>query len=80
MSIKRVRFTFPEDLIKEPLIYNLGHEFKVITNVRMADVDEKTGWVTLELEGDSAEIDRSLAWAQGKGVRVDPVAGDVVEG
>ena len=80
MSIKRVRFTFPEDLIKEPLIYNLGHEFKVITNVRMADVDEKTGWVTLELEGDSAEIDRSLAWAQGKGVRVDPVAGDVIEG
>ena len=80
MSLKRVRFTFPEDLIKEPLIYNLGHEFRVITNVRMADVDESTGWVLLELEGDQAEIDRSLAWAQGKGVRVDPVAGDIVEG
>ena len=80
MALKRVRFTFPEDLIKEPLIYNLGHEFRVITNVRMADVDENTGWVLLELEGDQAEIDRSLAWAQDKGVRVDPVAGDVVEG
>ena len=80
MALKRVRFTFPEDLIKEPLIYNLGHEFRVITNVRMADVDDTTGWVLLELEGDQAEIDRSLAWAQEKGVRVDPVAGDVVEG
>lgn len=80
MALKRVRFTFPENLIKEPLIYNLGHEFRVITNVRMADVDENTGWVLLELEGDSEEIERSLAWAQGKGVRVDPVAGDVVEG
>ena len=80
MALKRVRFTFPENLIKEPLIYNLGHEFRVITNVRMADVDENTGWVLLELEGDQAEIDRSLAWAQGKGVRVDPVAGDIVEG
>lgn len=80
MSIKRVRLTFPEGLIKEPLIYNLGHEFKVVTNVRMADVDAKSGWVTLELDGDSAEIDRSLAWAQGKGVRVDPVDGDVIEG
>jgi len=49
MAVKRVRFTFPENLIKEPLIYNLGHEFLVITNVRMADVDEKTGWVLLEL-------------------------------
>ena len=80
MALKRVRFTFPENLIKEPLIYNLGHEFRVITNVRMADVDENTGWVLLELEGEPGEIERSLAWAQEKGVRVDPVAGDVVEG
>ncbi|MBE0609150.1 MAG: NIL domain-containing protein [Dehalococcoidia bacterium] len=80
MAVKRVRFTFPENLIKEPLIYNLGHEFRVITNVRMADVDEKTGWVLLELEGDPGEIERSLAWAQQKGVRIDPVAGDIVEG
>ncbi|MCC7088385.1 MAG: NIL domain-containing protein [Chloroflexi bacterium] len=80
MAVKRVRFTFPEDLIKEPLIHNLGHEFRVITNVRMADVDEKTGWVLLELEGEPGEIERSLAWAQQKGVRIDPVAGDIVEG
>ena len=56
MSVKRVRFTFPANLIQEPVIYLLGHEFKVITNVRMADVDEKTGWVLLELEGDPDEI------------------------
>ena len=80
MSVKRVRFTFPEALIQEPVIYLMGHEFRVITNVRMADVDEKTGWVILELEGDADEIDRSLAWAQAKGVRLDPVTGDVVEG
>ena len=55
MALKRVRFTFPENLIREPLIYNLGHEFRVITNVRMADVDERTGWVVLELEGDQAK-------------------------
>ncbi|MEX0781156.1 MAG: NIL domain-containing protein [Dehalococcoidia bacterium] len=80
MAVKRVRFTFPEDLIKEPVIYRLGHEFQVITNVRMADVDEHTGWVVLELEGAADEIERSLTWAQERGVRVDPVIGDVVEG
>ncbi len=80
MAIKRVRFTFPEDLIKEPLIYNLGHEFQVSTNVRMADVDERTGWVILELEGDADEIQRSIDWAEAKGVRIDPIVGDVVEG
>lgn len=80
MSVKRVRFTFPENLIQEPVIYLLGHEFKVITNVRMADVDASTGWVVLELEGEPEEIERSLAWAQERGVRVDPVTGDVLEG
>ena len=80
MAVRRVRFTFPEDLIREPVIYLLGHEFRVITNVRMADVDDRTGWVILEMEGDPEEIDRSLAWAQERGVRVDPVVGDVIEG
>jgi L-aspartate semialdehyde sulfurtransferase ferredoxin len=80
MAIKRVRFTFPEGLIKEPVVYNLGHEFRVVTNIRMADVDLHTGWVILELEGEPDEIDRSLEWAESRGVRVDPVTGDVLEG
>ena len=80
MGVKRVRFTFPEELIREPIIYRLGHEFRVITNIRMADVDEHTGWVILELEGDPDEIERSLRWAEAQGVRVDPITGDVVEG
>ena len=46
----------------------------------MADVDERTGWVVLELEGEPDEIARGVAWAESRGVRVDPVTGDVVEG
>jgi hypothetical protein len=80
MATKRVRFTFEPQLIREPLIYQLGHEFRVVTNIRMADVDEEVGWVVLELEGDPAEIERSLQWAQEHGVRVDPITGDIVEG
>ena len=80
MAIRRLKLTFPTDLIKEPVIYLLGQKFEVITNIRMADVDEKTGWVVLELEGEATEIERSVAWAESEGVRVDPITGDVVEG
>ncbi len=80
MAKRQVMFTFPEQLIKEPIIYNLGHQFKVITNIRRADVSENKGWVVLELEGDEPEIERGIAWVSKKGVRVDPVIGDVVEG
>ena len=80
MAKKRVRFTFEPQLIREPLIYQLGREFRVVTNIRMADVDEQVGWVVLELDGELDEIERSIRWAEEKGVRVDPITGDVVEG
>ena len=80
MAKRRVKFTFPSPLITEPIIYQLGHKFAVVTNIRRADVRKDRGWVVLELEGDEAEIERGIAWVSTQGVRVDPVAGDVVEG
>ncbi len=79
--VKRgVKFTFPPELIKEPIIYNLGQRFKVVTNIRRADISGDKGWVVLELEGKVDDIERGIAWVTGKGVRVDPVIGDIVEG
>jgi len=80
MAKQRVMFTFPPDLIKEPIIYNLGRRFKVITNIRRADVSENKGWVVLEMEGEEKDIEQGIAWVTTKGVRVDPVIGDIVEG
>ena len=77
---QRVKFTFPENLIKEPIIYQLGHKFPVVTNVRRADVDEAKGWMVLELEGTQQAIDDSLRWVKDRGVLVTPVTGDVIEG
>ena len=79
MAKRRVMFTFPSKLIGEPIIYNLGQQFKVVTNIRRADVSESKGWVVLELEGDEKDIERGIAWVTAKGVRVDPAWGDVVE-
>jgi len=80
MAKQRVKFTFPQDLITLPVIYELGKEFSIITNIRRADVTEDRGWVILELEGELPEIERGLAWVASQGVRVDPVQGDIVAG
>ncbi len=80
MVRRRVMFTFPPDLIKEPIIYNLGHKFRVVTNIRRADVSENKGWVVLELDGEEQDIEKGIDWVVGKGVRVDPVVGDIMEG
>ncbi len=78
--MQRIRFTFTGLLIKEPVIYQLGHDYNLVTNIRRADVQENVGWVILELEGEEGEIDRGLEWVRSLGVRVDPVLGDVMEG
>ena len=70
---------FPEDKIKEPIVYQIGHEFNVVTNVRRADVRETTGWMDLELIVDSTEIERAIAGLRKKGVIVDPIELNVVE-
>lgn len=80
MPIKRVKFTYEQEMIKEPIISMLSKDFDLVTNIRRADVREDMGWVVLEIEGEENEIQRALDWVATKGVRVDPISGDVVEG
>ena len=80
MAKQRMKFTFATNLITEPVIWRLGQEFSLVTNIRRADVTEDRGWVILELDGEMEEIEKGLNWIQGQGVRVDPVPGDIVEG
>ena len=80
MANQRVKFTFPQQLITLPIIDELGKQFHLITNLRRADVTEDRGWVVLELQGELEEIEKGLDFVAAKGVRVDPVQGDIVEG
>ena len=79
VSHLRFHVRFPEDKVKEPIIYQIGREYNIVTNVRRADVRETTGWMDLELTGESAEIERAVAGLRKKGVIVDPIELNVVE-
>ncbi len=79
MANLKVRITFPEDKIKEPIIYNAGKNYKVVTNIRRADVTEKTGWVDLELVGEVEEIENAIAGMKDAGVKVDPIERNIIE-
>ncbi len=80
MTKRRVKLTFPSELITEPIIYLMGKEFEVVTNVRRANVTSTFGWVVLELDGEEDELDRALQWAEEQGVGVEPVEGDIIAG
>jgi hypothetical protein len=50
-----------------------------VTNIRRADVRETTGWMDVELSGETAEIERAIEGLKKKGVIVDPIELNVVE-
>jgi L-aspartate semialdehyde sulfurtransferase ferredoxin len=80
MAKQRVKFTFPPERITQPLIYNMGRQFDVVTNIRRANVTRDRGWVILEISGETSEIERAVEWALNQGVRVDPIEGDIIAG
>jgi len=65
-----VRLTFPGDTLNDPIIYRLGQEYKVVTNIRRADVTQDSGWVELDLDGEQGEVDRALEYCRSRGIGV----------
>ena len=76
MAAERVKFTFPPDLVNTPVIYNMGKEFGVVTNIRRANLSHDRGWVILEVVGTPEAVEKSLSWAKEQGVRVEPVGAE----
>ena len=75
----RVKLTFPEHLIQQPLLGRLVREFDVLPNIRRANVEETMGWIICELAGDDVSVEKAVQWLVDAGVQVDRL-GDIVEG
>lgn len=71
MKTQRLELTFPEKLIKKPIIYHLVKEYNVVPNIRRANVDEKCGWMVLELSGENEELENAFQHLQDLGVEVE---------
>ena len=79
MTNVRVKLTFPEHLIKQPVIARMVREFDIMPNIRRANVEETVGWMICELGGNDLAVERAIEWLTDLGVQVDRL-GDVVEG
>jgi len=67
---KTIHFEFTQELVRQPLLYQLSRQFNVVTNIRGASVTEEGGFVALEIEGESEEIDRVLSYLKSLGIEV----------
>ncbi len=76
---QRLWLMYPPRLIKKPFIWEVGHKFKVVTNIRQATVTDEIGIVCLELNGKREEVKAAIKWLEKNGVNVEPVEINVIE-
>lgn len=77
---QRLWLNFPSRLITEPVVWELGRKFEVVTNIRQASVTDEMGIMSLSLSGDRVEIKRAIAWLEERGIKVEPVEINTIEG
>ena len=76
---RRLWLMYPPRLIQRPIVWELGHKFPVVTNVRQCSVTDEIGIVCLELEGERTQIKAAIKWLEKQGIRVEPVEINVIE-
>ncbi|HDH04434.1 MAG TPA: ferredoxin [Nitrospirae bacterium] len=75
----RVKLTFPQRLIKEPVIFRMAKKYDIIPNIRRARVTETVGEMILELEGEDESITKGVESLKQAGIDVELVEGDILE-
>ncbi|TMD14561.1 MAG: hypothetical protein E6J00_05120 [Chloroflexi bacterium] len=51
----------------------MGKDYRVVTNIKRAQVDEGAGWLEVELEGRSEDVEAALAYCASRGIDVERV-------
>jgi ABC-type methionine transport system ATPase subunit len=79
VSSIRLFVSFPEELVDRPMIYEIIKKFDVVPSIRRANVEEHSGWVILEVNGEQDQLDGAIAYFEGLGCTVNRMEGDVLE-
>jgi ABC-type methionine transport system ATPase subunit len=79
---KRCWFTFPtRNQVEQPIIWQMSQKFPHVSfDIRQASVQNEIGIMAVLLSGEELEVKSAMEFLRGKGVRVEPIEGSVVEG
>ncbi|NLH98820.1 MAG: hypothetical protein GX446_04930 [Chthonomonadales bacterium] len=81
MAVIQVRIaTRTPDQANEPIVHRIGHDFRVVTNIRRAQISEEGGFLDIDIEGALPEVQRAIAWLQTTGLSVSAQQRSVGDG
>ena len=71
MATQKVFLTFPQRLIKDPVLYELVKRYDVQTNIRGASVTDEIALVALQIDGPEESIAQAIDHLREQGVTVE---------
>lgn len=67
----RVQLDYPMAHVKEPILYHLITDYRLVPNIRRARIDAHTGGtLALDLTGKRADLEAGLAFLRGLSIQV----------
>lgn len=78
MKRMKVVLHFPEDIVEDPITYNLISDYGVQVNILRASISPgKHGMMVVELGGDKNRISQGIDYLERVGVQVEPLAQEI---
>jgi len=71
MTDQIVRLTYPNSLLKVPIINQLIRQYDITLNILGAQIDTEQGWIEVQIAGQPAEVDEAINWLKNQGVEVN---------
>lgn len=69
MKVK-IDLSFPRELKDDPLICDICKKFDIILNILEASFTTEIGWALLIIEGEEADVNKSLQYLKDSGVEI----------
>jgi len=76
---KALHLIFPQNLIREPVMFLVARDHNLVLSICRARITEKAGEATVVLEGREEDLSCAEKVFREKGVKVEHVLGDLVE-
>lgn len=64
----KLKLTFPEKILGDPIIHTLSHDFDVVPNILRGRITGKNAWLEVEMFGSDKNLERARKFLVDRGV------------
>jgi len=70
----KLKLTFPEKVLGDPIIHTISHDFDVVPNILRGRITDKNAWLEVEMLGSAKNLERARKFLVERGVALSPLA------